>query len=394
MLYLTARNLGRIGSQLTSVAIGWELYTRTREPMALAYVGLVQFLPVLVLAIPAGHAADRFGRKPIVQSAHLVLAFCSLGLALVSGLQAPVPWVYLCLLCAGLARGFSAPAAASMLPQFVPPEQFESAIRWNSSVSQIASMLGPALGGAVIALGSSATPAFLLDAGLTLAAFLFIALAVPRYRQEPRRSVPLTLESLTAGLRFVWRTRIILATITLDLFAVLLGGAVALLPIYATDILRVGPQGLGWLQAAPSAGALCMALLLAHLPPLRRPGLAMLWAVAGFGVATIVFGFSRSFPLSLAMLFLTGALDNISVVVRSTLVQTLTPDEMLGRVSAVNQVFISSSNQLGGFESGLVANFFGPVVSVVSGGIGTLLVVSAVATAWPEVRAFGERKAD
>lgn len=387
VLYLVARNLARIGAQMTSVAVGWELYTRTRDPMALAYVGLVQFVPVLLLAIPAGHAADRFGRKQIVQGAQLVLALSALGLAAVSGLKAPVGWVYLCLLLAALARGFSGPATASMLPQFVPLEQYESAIKWSASIMQVASMLGPALSGAVIAVGHHALPAYLLDAGLGITAFFLITLAVPRHASPPRRA-PMTLESLTAGLRFVWSTRIILATITLDLFAVLLGGAVALLPIYATDILQVGPTGLGWLEAAPSAGALCMAVLLAHLPPLRRPGIAMLWAVAGFGIATIVFGLSRSFYLSLAMLFLTGVLDNISVVVRSTLVQTLTPSDMLGRVSAVNQVFISSSNQLGGFESGVVARLFGPIVSVVSGGIGTLLVAAAVASAWPEVRQF------
>lgn len=252
---------------------------------------------------------------------------------------------------------------------------------------QVASMLGPALGGAVIAGARGSTPAFVLDAALGAVAFVLTAGAVTRFA-APRSRAPLTLESLTAGMRFVWQTRIILATITLDLFAVLFGGAVALLPIYATDILHVGARGLGWMEAAPSAGALCMAVILTHLPPMKCPGRAMLWAVAGFGLATIVFGFSRSFPLSLLMLFFTGALDNISVVVRSTLVQVLTPDDMLGRVSAVNNVFISSSNQLGGFESGLAARLFGPVISVVAGGIGTILVVLAITGAWPEVRSF------
>jgi MFS family permease len=386
--YLIARNLARIGSQVTAVAIGWELYARTRDPMALGFVGLVQFLPVLLLAIPAGHAADRFGRKQIVLGAQLMQAVCALSLGAVSAGQGHVSLVYLCLLLAGCARGFSGPATAAMIRQFVPPSDYESAVKWSTSAFQIASMLGPTLSGAVIAISHSATPAYLVDATLSTVSFLLIIGAVPRYQQE-RSAMPVTLDSLTAGLRFVWRTRIILATITLDLFAVLFGGAVALLPVYATDILQVGPVGLGWLEAAPAAGAVCMALVLAHRPPMKRPGLAMLWAVAGFGAATIVFGVSRSFWLSLAMLFLTGALDNISVVVRSTLVQTLTPDEMLGRVSAVNQVFISSSNQLGGFESGLVARLLNPVASVVLGGIGTILVVTAVATSWPEVRAFG-----
>jgi MFS family permease len=388
--YLLARNLARIGAQVTAVAIGWELYTRTRDPMALGLVGLVQFVPVLLLAIPAGHAADRFGRKQIVLVAQLMQAVCALSLAAVSAAHGHVSLVYLCLLFAGCARGFSGPATAAMVRQFVPPSDYESAIKWSTSAFQIASMLGPTLSGLVIATTHSATPAYLLDAVLSTASFLLIAGAIPHYEQG-RSMMPVSLESLTAGLRFVWRTRIILATITLDLFAVLFGGAVALLPVYATDILRVGPAGLGWLEAAPAAGAVCMALLLAHRPPMKRPGIAMLWAVAGFGAATIVFGLSRSFWLSFAMLFLTGALDNISVVVRSTLVQTLTPDEMLGRVSAVNQVFISSSNQLGAFESGTVARLVGPVAAVVIGGIGTILVVTAVATSWPEVRAFGTR---
>ena len=388
VLYTLARNIAMLGQQMTTVAIGWEIYGRTRDPLALGLVGLVQFIPVLLLALPAGHAADRFGRKEIVQFAQVLLTLCAVGLAAVSALRAPVPLIYLCLLFAGIARGISGPARSAMLVGFVPPAEYESAIKWSTSMFQVASMVGPALGGAVIAAGHGATPAFVLDAVLGVTGFILTALAIPRHTPPRAPAAPITVESLTAGMRFVWRTRIILATITLDLFAVLFGGAVALLPVYAMDILHVGAHGLGWLEAAPSAGALCMAVTLTHLPPLKRPGLAMLWAVAGFGAATIVFGLSRSFWLSLAMLFLTGVFDNISVVVRSTLVQVLTPDEMLGRVSAVNNVFISSSNQLGGFESGAVARLFGPITSVVAGGIGTLLVVGAVAATWPEVIRF------
>ena len=388
VLYTLARNVAMFGQQMTTVAIGWELYARTHNAMALGYVGLVQFVPVLVLALPAGHAADRFGRKTIVQTAQLLLVLCSLGLALVSYHHAPIPLVYLCLLFAGLARGASGPARSAMLPQLVPQGEYESAIKWSTSMFQVASMVGPALGGLVIAAGHGAVPAYLIDAGLGAIAFVMTAFAVTRYASPRAPSAPITVESLTAGLRFVWTYKIILATITLDLFAVLLGGAVALLPIYATDILHVGAKGLGIMEAAPSLGALCMAIVLTHLPPIRKPGIAMLWAVAGFGAATIVFGVSRLFLLSLVMLFFTGALDNISVVVRSTLVQVLTPDEMLGRVSAVNNVFISTSNQLGGFESGLVARLAGPIFSVVFGGIGTILVVVAVAAAWPEVIRF------
>lgn len=386
LFYLIARNLVRIGSQLTSVAVGWELYRQTHNTMALAYVGLVQFVPALLLAIPAGHAADRYGRRRIVQSCQTVVVLCSVALALVFANRANPQWVYLWLLVAASARGFSGPATSALLRQYAPRDELESAIRWNSSVMQIGAMAGPALAGAVIAVTHSGTPAFVLDAVLGATGVVLLGIARPREAEPERSTAPMSIESLTAGLRFVWSSRIILGTISLDLFAVLFGGATALLPVYAADILKVDASGLGLLQAAPSFGALIMATLLAHMPPFRRPGVAMLWAVAGFGVATIVFGLSRSYLLSFAMLFLTGALDNVSVVVRSTLIQTLTPNQMMGRVSAVNQVFISSSNQLGGFESGLVASLTNPVFSVVFGGLGTLVVVLAVALGWPEVR--------
>jgi MFS family permease len=332
VFYTVGRMLAVIGAQMTSVAIGWELYSRTRDPLALGYIGLVQFLPVLILALPAGHAADRFPRKAIIQWAQGVLVLCAFALAAVAAVDAPVPLVYLCLLVAALARGASGPARAAMLPQLVPVSDYEHAIKWSTSLFQVASMAGPALGGFVIAAGRGTTPAFIFDGVCGIAAFVLTSRVVPRHIGVATGGTPVSLESLTAGLRFVWRTRIILATITLDLFAVLFGGAVALLPIFAMDILKVGARGLGWLEAAPSVGALCMSVTLAHLPPLRRPGAAMLWAVAGFGVATIVFGLSNWYLLSLLMLFLTGALDNISVVVRGTLVQVLTPDEMRGRV--------------------------------------------------------------
>lgn len=389
LLYTLARNIAMIGQQVTTVALGWELYERTHDPMALGFVGLVQFLPVLVLALPAGHAADRFGRKQIVQLSQLILIACTMGLAAVSAFQAPIPLVYLCLLFASIARGIAGPARSAMLPEFVPPDQYEAAIKWNTSMFQLASMCGPALGGAVVAISHSATPAYLLDTVCGIVAFAMTAMAVTRHQAERRPIAKMSLESLTAGMRFVWQTRIILATITLDLFAVLLGGAVALLPVYAKSILHVGPTGLGMMEAAGAAGAFSMAVSLTHLPPMKKAGLTMLWAVGGFGLVTIVFGLSRWFPLTLLALFLLGALDQISVVVRSTLVQVLTPNEMLGRVSAVNNVFISSSNQLGGFESGLMARLIGPVGSVVFGGVGTVLVVALVAASWPEVRKFG-----
>jgi hypothetical protein len=250
---------------------------------------------------------------------------------------------------------------------------------------QVASVAGPALAGLMIAIHKSATLVYVLDAAMTLTYFAFIrAITSPPMERTHEEGSP--LKALLAGCGFVWRTKVILAAITLDMFAVLLGGATALLPIYAKNILQVGPFGFGWLRAAPAMGAMMMALILAHRPPLQKAGSALLWAVVGFGVATIIFGFSQWFWLSMLMLLLAGALDNISVVIRHSLVQLRTPDYMRGRVSAVNAVFISASNELGAFESGTVATLFSPVISVVSGGIGTIVVVIAVALLWPQIR--------
>ena len=287
----------------------------------------------------------------------------------------------------GVGQALNRPARWAILPQVVPRELLLSAVTWKTSAWQVAAMAGPALGGLVIALAGGATTCYVLNAGCS--AVVIGLTASLRLCAAPRDSQPVSLRSLLAGLRFVFRTDLILATITLDLLAVFLGGATALLPIYARDILRIGPSGLGWLRAAPSIGSFLMALVLAHRPPMRRAGKSLLWAVAGFGIATIVFGLSRNPYLSFAMLLLTGALDNISVVVRQTLVQLLTPDDMRGRVSAINAIFIASSNELGAFESGLAARLFGTVGSVVGGGIGTVLVVLCVAAIWPNVSSLG-----
>jgi MFS family permease len=260
-------------------------------------------------------------------------------------------------------------------------------VTWSSTGWQLASVAGPALGGAVIAWRHRAGEVFVVDALLMLVFIGCLWRVVGRPQARPRESP--SLQSLLAGIAFVRRTKVILGAITLDLFAVLFGGATTLLPVFAKDILHVGPAGFGWLRAAPSAGAVVMAFALTHRRPMREAGHALLWAVAGFGAATIVFGLSRSFPLSLAMLALAGALDMISVVIRATLVQVRTPDEMRGRVSAVNGVFIDTSNELGGFESGATAALFGPIVSVVGGGVITMLVVAAIAYIWPELRRMG-----
>lgn len=393
-LLASGRFAATMGEQMLNVAIGYELYARTHEPLALGLVGLVQVLPVLLLSLPAGHIADIGDRKRIALVAQVGLGAAALGLAALSAAHGPLPAFYACLLLIGIANAFASPAETALLPRTVPPEAFTNAASWSSSSWQLAAVVGPALGGVVIGLGGVAAPVYLFEA-LACVAFVLLLL--------PLRDAPATapaggrepmLRSLAAGLRYLFSTKVILGAITLDLFAVLLGGAVTLLPIYALDILHVGPQGLGWLRAAPSVGAVTMALLTAHLPPFRRAGRTLLLAVAGFGAATIVFGLSRSFPLSLAMLVLLGALDNISVVLRSTLLLLRTPDEMRGRLAAVNSVFVSASNELGGFESGVAASLFGPVAAVVGGGIGTILVVLAVARAWPELRTLGRLAPD
>ncbi|MBY0397915.1 MAG: MFS transporter, partial [Thermoleophilia bacterium] len=336
---------------------------------------------------PAGHLADRHSRKRQMMLAHGLLVVASLGLTALSATRGPVGLTFVFLVLAGIGQAVNMPARWAILPQIVPRELIARAVTWNSSSWQVANVVGPSLGGLVIALTGGATAAYVLDAACCLA---FIGLVAPiRVRPTVRDAEPVTLRSLLAGLRFVFGTELILATITLDLFAVLLGGATALLPVFAKDILHVGPTGLGWLRAAPSMGAFLMALALAHRPPMRRAGRALVWAVLGFGVATIVFGLSTNVYLSFAMLFLTGAFDNISVVVRATLLQVLTPDSMRGRVSAVNAIFIGSSNQLGEFESGVVADLLGAVASVVIGGIGTIVVVLLVAVGWPSVLRLG-----
>jgi MFS family permease len=370
-----------------SAAVGWELFQRTRSAAALGYVGLVQFLPVLLLSLPAGQAADRYSRKGLLLAAQLTMMLASLGLAVLSLLEGPVSLMYMCLLVAGLSQALRAPVRWALLPQLVPERALNNAVTWYSSGWQLSSLAGPTLAGVVIAGPGGPSAAYLFGAACALTC---AGLVVPlRPRAWPGRPEAFSLRSLLAGVRFIRRTKLILATITLDLFAVLLGGATALLPIFAEEILHVGSVGFGFLRAAPALGALLMAVILAHRPPLRRAGPTLLLAVAGFGAATIVFGLSQNVLLSFAMLALTGALDNVSVVVRGTLVQGLTPDPMRGRVSAVNAIFIGSSNELGAFESGITAQLFGPVASVVGGGVGTLAVVLAVAVTWPEVLRLG-----
>ncbi|MEQ1860105.1 MAG: MFS transporter [Chthoniobacteraceae bacterium] len=404
--------LGRTG---VSVAIGYELYQRTHSATALGLIGLVGALPVILLALPAGHLADRANRKTILMTAQIGMGLGSLFLFILSMHHAAVPaWPVLERLSSALewtarffgekgaiafdpavplmfgalflnscARAFGWAARGAFVANLLPRALLTNAITWNTSLFQMSGLIGPALAGLVIAtLGVHA--AYALDVVCGIA--FFLCLAGVRHTRDPATHVE---THFLSGLRFVWRSKVILGAITLDLFAVLVGGATALLPVFAEEILHVDARGLGMLRAAPSLGALVMGFTLAHLPPLRRAGVVLLWSVVGFGLATVLFGVSQNFVLSFVALALTGALDNVSVVVRHTLVQLLTPDAMRGRVSAVNNVFINSSNELGQLESGLTAALFGVVGSVVGGGIGVILVVLLVAWYLPEVRKIG-----
>src|SRR3984893_1353363 len=420
--FFTSGNLlSIIGRQMLAVAVEWEIHARTHSATALGLVGLVFAIPIVGLSLPAGHLADRISRKHIIQVAQIFSALTSAALALVSwqhlaipnmsilracnnGLaaiaavferhqhafhfdDASIPIIYLLLFLGGVARTFSWAARSSFFPTLVPRDAFSNAVTWNNSIFQIGSVVGPAISGFVVAhIGFPIV--YMIDA-ITASLFFLLMLPIPRAKQRGERADRNPLRSLVAGIKFVFSKNVILATITLDLFAVLLGGATALLPIFADQILHCGPVGLGWMRAAPAIGAFAMALLVAYLPPMRHAGKILLWCVAGFGIATVVFGLSTALWLSLAMLFVVGALDSVSVIIRGSIVQLVTPDEMRGRVSAVNNIFIGTSNEFGALESGLTAALFGPVISVVAGGIGTILVVLAVAFGWPETRKIG-----
>ena len=375
------------GWQMISVSVGWQLYERTGDPWALGLVGAAELAPVLFLMVVAGNAADRYPRRNVGIFAHSLLTLAAIGLALVSWLNGPTYAIYSLLAVVGTARAFASPSVNTILPQLLAPAEFANANAWLSSTFQLAAITGPAVGGMLIAATGAATVPFAAAAGGQLI-FIGMLRTLP-LRMPPPATDKRSAKDVFAGFRFVRQNPLFLAAITLDLFAVLFGGAVALLPIYAKDILAVGPAGLGWLRAAPGLGALTMALVTTRLPPWTRPGRVLLMVVAGFGLAIIGFGFSRSFALSLACLYLTGVFDNVSVVIRLTLEQIITPDHLRGRVSAINYVFIGFSNEFGAFESGATAALFGPTLSVVGGGLATLLVVAIVSATWPQLARIG-----
>lgn len=385
--YFAGHTILIFGWQMQKLAVLFEIYERTDSAFHLGYVGLAQFAPFAALAILAGHVTDTRNRKHILMTAAVCNALAAAGLAW-NSVYGTANLTYVFLVLGGCARAFQMPARRSFLPRIVPRETFPNAVSWHSSGFELATMAGPAVGGFLIAYFSdSATPIYLINAaGLVI--FAVLVASIP-YVHEKVGNSAMTVDSLLGGFRFIRKTPVVFAAITLDMLAVLFGGAVALMPVFARDILEVGSVGLGWLMAAPAVGAFSMALLQAHMRPARQAGRRLLIAVTGFGLVTIVFGLSRSFALSLAMLLFLGACDNISVVIRGVLVQLLTPDPMRGRVSAIDGLFIGTSNELGAFESGMVAGLFGPVISVVTGGLGTIVVVLAVAWLWPQLRRYG-----
>ncbi len=372
-----------LGLQMLSVSIGWHLYERTASAWALGLVGATELAPVFLLLPVTGTVADRYPRRRVAALAHTSIALATLGLAAVTWRDGAVGLVYVLLAVVGTGRAFAMPSAATILPRLLTPREFANANAWIASTFQLAAVTGPALAGALIGITTSATTALVVAA---LGQLLFVSqlLRLPEVRVlETAREGG--WQSALAGFRFVRSSPVYLAAITLDLFAVLFGGATALLPIFAKDILQVGPQGLGWLRAAPAVGATLMALIQTRLPPWRHPGRVLLTVVAGYGVATIGLGLSRDFLLSMACLFATGLFDSVSVVIRLTLEQLITPDELRGRVSAIKSVFVGFSNEFGAFESGATAALFGPIASVVGGGLGVMLVVVGVRRIWPEL---------
>lgn len=385
--FMVARFLTTIASEMQSVAVGWQIYETTHRPLDLGLAGLAQFLPGICLFLIAGHVADRFPRQRILQICYAGFALCSALLLAytLAGFRAAV-LIYAVLLLNGTVRAFNAPASQSMVPNLVAKEHFPNAIAWSSSIFQTATIAGPMVGG--LLYGFTGRPVLVYGTACcayALASILlnYVRLAnVERLRQAAVTGNYVVLE----GLRYIWQNKLILGAMSLDLFAVLLGGAIALLPVYAREILHAGATGLGILRSAPGIGAVVMGVVVAHWPLRRRAGPAMFICVAAFGLFTIIFGISHNVLLSVLALLCAGAADTVSVIVRHTIIQLSTPDEMRGRVSAVNMVFIGASNEVGQFESGLTAQWFGTVPAVLLGGVGTIVITGLWSVLFPPLR--------
>jgi len=379
-------------TEMQAVAVGWQVYEITKRPLDLGLVGLAQFLPTFLLFLLSGHAADSFNRRKLMIVCDFGFAICfSLLLAITLRGQVSIAAIYFVLVMLGITRAFNGPVTRALFPQLVPPEHFASSVAWASTFWQAATILGPVFGGLIYAFferafGHSAGPVAVYSAALLAATVaIVLTLRIPA-QEKPRARPSRELADVFEGFRYIWREKLVLGAISLDLFAVLLGGAVALLPVFAREILETGPWGLGILRGAPGVGAAVMAIAIAHNPLKKNAGATMLWCVAGFGLFTVLFGISRNLVLSMAALLLVGATDMVSVIVRATLIQMQTPDEMRGRVNAVDMIFIGASNELGQFESGLTAHWFGTVPAVILGGIGAIVVTGLWAWMFPELR--------
>jgi MFS family permease len=385
VFFQTARFFIVLATEMQSVAVGWQVYEITKRPLDLGLVGLAQFLPGILLFLVSGHVADRHDRRKLIVICYVGFALCC-GLLLVTSMRnvRSVYYIFAVLVLLGVVRSFTGPVSRALVPQLLPEEHFTNAVAWASTIFQGAAILGPALGGLIYAFFRGPSAVYILAVIMAIAAV--ICTLKIKTESKPRTREPINLTTVSAGLRYIWREKVVLGSISLDLFAVFLGGAVALLPVYAREILLTGPWGLGLLRAAPGVGAAAMAIFLAHRPLRRKVGLIMLWCVAGFGVSTILFGISRSLVLSLIALFFVGATDMVSVIVRAVLIQVATPDEMRGRVNAVDMVFIGASNEFGEFESGLTAQWLGTLPAVVLGGVGTIIVTAIWAWRFPELR--------
>ena len=383
--FQTSRMLVVMAQEMQSVAVGWQVYEITKRPLDLGYVGLAQFIPGILLFLVSGQAADRFDRRKLLTICYGGIALCS-GLLLRAALvgEHSVLPIYAVLVLLGVARSFNGPASRALLPQLVPEEHFPNAVAWGATFFQTATIVGPALGGVIYAIFRGPAAVYGTAMVTSIAAQILTLRIKPR--AITRRREPVNWKFVLAGLRYIWRQKLVLGSISLDLFAMLLGSAVALLPFYAGEILKTGPWGLGLLRCANGIGAGAMAILIAYRPLRRRAGATMLWCVAAFGAFTVLFGISHSLILSMTALILVGAADMVSVVVRATLVQLATPDEMRGRVNAVDMVFIGASNEIGQLESGFTAQWFGTVPAVILGGVGAIVVTGLWAWMFPELR--------
>ncbi|WP_202556059.1 MFS transporter [Paenibacillus silvestris] len=381
--YWVSRMLSSIAFQMLSVAIGWQMYELTHDAFSLGLVGLAQFLPMVLLTLVVGHFADRYDRRYIVFICQIVEAAMAL-LLLLGSLTDSLGQHHILIMAAvlGACRAFEGPSSSALLPQLVPKEFLQQAISWNTSVGQLSQILGPSMGGLLYWAGATLVYTVASLALLTAGILTFFI----RSKPIARKSEPVSVRSLFSGIMFVYRQPIILGTISLDLFAVLLGGATALLPIFALDILHTGPWGLGFMRTAPAIGALLMSIVLVYYPLKKAVGYMLFGALAVFGLATMLFAISTNIFISLLALFFIGASDVISVIIRSSLVQLQTPDEMRGRVNAVNSLFIGTSNQLGEFESGTLAGFIGAVPATLVGGIGTIVIAGLWMFLFPSLR--------